>query len=101
MNIGNALRDIRQNVTGRRQGEVAGTLGISQTYLSQVEAGIKNPTTDVIERLCTEYQVPIAFVMWKAMEMSDVHKSKQKALGLIKPIVDDLIEGFLVNNYRK
>lgn len=101
MNIGSALRDIRQNVDGRRQQEIAKVTGLSQTYLSQVEGGKKNPTTEVIEKLCMEYQVPMAFVMWKAMEMKDVHKSKQRALGLIKPIVDDLIEGFLVNNYNK
>lgn len=100
MKIGRALRDIRQNVAGRRQGEVASAVGLSQTYLSQLEADKRSPTTDVIEKLCMEYQVPLAFVMWKAMEMKDVHKSKQRALGLIKPIVDDLIEGFLVNNYK-
>jgi transcriptional regulator with XRE-family HTH domain len=80
---------------------VAATVGLSQTYLSQIEGGKKHPTTDVIEKLCREYQVPFAFVMWKAMEMKDVHKSKQRALSLMKPIIDDMIEGFLVNNYRK
>ena len=101
MKIGSALKDIRQNVVCRRQQEVASAVGISQTYLSQLEADKRSPTTDVIQKLCLEYQVPIAFVMWKAMEMNDVHKSKQRALGRIKPIVDDLIEGFLVNNYKK
>lgn len=101
MKIGSALKDIRENVAYRRQGEVAAAVGLSQTYLSQLEADRRSPTTDVIEKLCIEYQVPMAFVMWKAMEMKDVHKSKQRALGLIKPIVDDLIEGFLVNNYNK
>jgi transcriptional regulator with XRE-family HTH domain len=100
MNIGGALKDVRQNVARRRQYEVAAAVGISQTYLSLVEGGARSPTTDVIEKLCLEYRVPIAFVFWKAMEPKDVHRSKQKALSLIKPIVDDLIEGFLVNNYK-
>lgn len=100
MNIGNALKDVRQNVACRRQNEVAAAVGLTQTYLSLLEAGKRSPTTDVIEKLCMEYRVPVAFVFWKAMEPKDVHKSKQKALSLIKPIVDDLIEGFLVNNYK-
>ena len=99
MNIGNALRDIRQTVAGRRQNEVALSAGISQTYLSQIESGKKIPTQDVVEKLCKEYKVPVAFVVWQAMEMKDVDKSKQKAFSRIKPIVDDMIAGFLVNNY--
>lgn len=101
MDIGSALKDIRENVACRRQQEVAAAIGVSQTYLSQVEANKKIPAQEVVEKLCMEYQVPMAFVVWKGMEMKDVHKSKQRALGLIKPIVDDLIEGFLVNNYKK
>lgn len=99
MNIGNALKDIRQNISGRRQNDVAKSVGISQTYLSQVEGGKKIPHQEIVEKLCKEYKVPMAIVVWKAMEMKDVDRTKQKAFSLIKPIVDDFLEGFLVNNY--
>lgn len=99
MNVGNALRDIRENIAGRRQNEVAEAVGISQTYLSQVEAGKKTPHQEVVEKLCKEYKVPIAIVIWKAMEISDVDKSKKTAFMRIKPIVDDMLAGFLVNNF--
>jgi len=100
MNIGIALRDIRINLTGRRQGEVAEAVGLSQTYLSQIESGQRNPTTEVIEILCKEYKVPMAVVVWKGMEPSDVDKSKQRSFALIRPIIDDLLAGWLANNYK-
>jgi transcriptional regulator with XRE-family HTH domain len=99
MNIGSALRDIRQNVAKRRQNEVAQSIGISQTYLSQVEGGKKVPHQEVVEKLCKEYKVPIAIVVWQGLETKDVDKSKKKAFEMIKPIVDDLVAGFLVNNF--
>lgn len=100
MDIGTSLRDIRKNIDGRRQQEVSKAIGITQTYLSLVEAGKRTPTQDVVEKLCKAYKVPIAIVIWKALEMNDVDKSKQRAFGLIKPIVDDLLEGFLINNFK-
>jgi|SRR6185312_6117782 len=99
MNIGNALRDIRQTIAGRRQNDVANATGLSQTYLSQIESGKKIPSQEVIEILCKEYKVPVPIVIWQAMDISDVAKEKQKAFKTIKPIVDDLLAGFLVNNY--
>jgi len=100
MNIGSALKDIRQNVAGRRQSEVAESLGISQTYLSQVEGGKKIPSQEVVEKLCKAYKVPMPIVIWKGMELKDIDKSKQRAFGLIKPIIDDILAGFLVNNFK-
>jgi transcriptional regulator with XRE-family HTH domain len=100
MDIGGALRDIRKSIDGRRQQEVSKAIGITQTYLSLVEAGKRVPAQEVVEKLCKAYKVPIAIVVWKAIEPKDVDRSKKEAFGRIKPIVDDLLEGFLINNFK-
>lgn len=99
MKIGNALREIRKAVVCRRQQEVAKAIGLSQTYLSQIETGDKIPSQEVLEKLCAEYKVPLPIVVWKGIESKDVAKNKRVAFNRIKPIVDDLLEGFLINNF--
>lgn len=101
MNLGAALRHVRQVIVERRQGQVAKAVGISQTYLSQIESGKKVPAQEVVESICKEYKVPIAIVVWMSLESSDVDRRKRDAFSKIKPIVDDLIKGFLINNYLK
>lgn len=90
MNIGTALKEIRKS-KGLRQNKSAIEIGITQTYLSQIESNDKTPSLEVIEKIGKYYQVPVAILLWKGVEQSDISVSKQEAFAYIKPLVDQLI----------
>lgn len=91
MNIGNALRDFRK-AKNIKQYVAAGGVGITQTYLSQIEAGKKDPSTEVIKKMGDFYQVPIVFVLFKAIDETDVQPEKRELFLQIKPLINSLIE---------
>ncbi|PGH48138.1 helix-turn-helix domain-containing protein [Streptomyces sp. Ru87] len=51
---------IRYHRRGRRQDVVAGLVGISPDYLSQIERGLKVPSLPILYAIATELGVPIA-----------------------------------------
>lgn len=91
MNIANALKRLRKETTSFNQQEFAGKLGISQTYLSQIEGGKKTPSMDLIEVYGRLTKVPLAVLLWMAMEEKDVKPSKKKIFKELKPTIDNLI----------
>lgn len=90
MNISKSLIELRKK-TGLRQTEAARHIGISQTYLSQIEGGSKEPSTSLLQNMCTLYGVPAPIMYWKALTISDVPKNKQKAFKELHPLIDNLI----------
>lgn len=91
MNIGQALKDLR---TGKqiKQYVAAQGIGMTQTYLSQVEAGLKDPSTEMIKKAGDFYGIPIAVILWKAINESDVAENKRPIFLQLKPVVDGLID---------
>ncbi|MEU5976411.1 helix-turn-helix domain-containing protein [Streptomyces sp. NPDC047315] len=49
--------------TGRSQAAIAGLVGISERYLSQIENGHKTPSADVLTKLAAELGVPVAALL--------------------------------------
>lgn len=94
MNLGEVLKEIRlsKKIT---QVQVFEKAKVSQPFLSQLEAGIKNPSQKMLKKLCDLYGIPTQFVMWMAMTEADVQKKKLPAFRKLKPAVDNLIEEFL------
>ncbi len=90
MNIGQALRKIRKD-TIFTQTEWASKIGISQTYMSQIENGVKEPSMEVIKQYERLAQKPIAIILWHGIEEKDVPKSKKKLYLELKPVIDSLI----------
>ena len=45
------LREAREK-RGTSQGQLAQTLGTSQAFISQIECGRKNPSIDMLIRMC-------------------------------------------------
>lgn len=95
MNLGRTLKEVRVR-KGRRQNEVADTIGISAPYLSQVEAGKQEPSWDLIKSLCKLYGLPPAILMWMAMEAKDVKKNKQAAFETLRGPMSNLISEFFL-----
>jgi transcriptional regulator with XRE-family HTH domain len=51
MNIGQAIKEVRKN-KNLSQGELAALIPLSQTSLSQIESGIKTPSTGTVKKIC-------------------------------------------------
>lgn len=47
----NRIAEFRQKM-GLSQAKLAGQVGITRSYLSDIERGIKSPTVEVAKRLC-------------------------------------------------
>jgi transcriptional regulator with XRE-family HTH domain len=90
MDISKALLGIRKE-TGYSQNVFADKLGITQSYLSQIEHGKKTPSIDLIECYCDIFKKPIAFVLWMALEEKDVPESKKAIFRQLKPLMDNFI----------
>lgn len=95
MNISKALLQTRK-ATGKRQTETAQRIGLSQTYLSQIETGSRVPSMEVIEMLCKEYNTPLAVMMWRAVEEKDIDKRKLVHYRNVKATMDSLIDSIFI-----
>jgi len=61
--IGEALRLVRV-FHDLKQVDAASRLGISQSYLSEVENGTKSPTLDVLHRYSEVFDVPLSSIVY-------------------------------------
>jgi len=98
MKLGYAFREMRLKKFPNRekkQFEIAAEAGISQTFLSQIEGGSKEPSIPVIKSLCKVYDVPPAILFWMAMEPNDVKKGKRSVYKAVKHIVDNIVDEFV------
>lgn len=66
--LGEALRLIR-SFHGLSQTQGAEKLGISKSYLSEIERGRKPPTLQLIERYAEVYQLPVSSILFFSENM--------------------------------
>ena len=85
-----ALRIIRV-FEGLTQVEAAKKLNVSQSYLSEIERGTKNPTLDVIGKYGEVFGIPVSAIMLFSENMAD-GSSVQRARTLVAGKVLDLME---------
>lgn len=91
MNIYKALKECRRKA-GLTQAKTAELSGLTQTYISQIESGIKkNPSMETIQKLSDTYKIPVAIILWNSIEISDVQPHKRATYSALKPSVDDMI----------
>lgn len=93
MEFASVIKGIR-NELGQTQVEFANGVGITQTYLSQLESGKKDPSKETIKAICAHSKTPPAIFAWKCVTEGDVPKEKVETFKILKPIVDDLIKAF-------
>jgi len=92
MNLGYALKTARTKYTNHNQMAFAQQLGLSQTYVSQIENGHKKPSIEVIEGYGKLTNAPLAVIMWMAITEDDVEKHKLIVYRELKPVIDNLIK---------
>ena len=93
MNIGNALKNIRK---GKKltQKELANRIGISNTYLSEIESNSRRPSLDVLKNISDALGVNFLYLIIKSLEEEDL-KNENKADFLSK--VNKELDNFSFN----
>ena len=69
-----------------KQNELAGRLGISKSYLSEIESGKKVPTVEIIEKYASEFQIPASSILFFSEQLADPssgNSAADKARGYI------------------
>lgn len=95
MNVGVSIRKIRKERTPQlNQMEFAKLIGITQTYLSQIETGAKTPNISVLETISKEFQIPLAIIFWLGIQEDDILEHKREYFRFLKPTVDAMIDEF-------
>lgn len=96
MKIGQGIKILRQNkFPKQKQYQFAEHVGITQTYLSQIEGGKKEASTEVLNSIAEYCGVPLAVLFWFSIEEEDIAKNKKQAFRIVKPSVDAMIETFI------
>ena len=90
MNIGSAIIKLRKEKKVR-QYILARKIGITQTYLSQVEGNIKkNPSEKILKKICDILKISFARLYFEALEESDIAEERRELFELIKPIIQKI-----------
>lgn len=87
----NRVLRLLRTYAGLKQTEAAQKLGISQSYLSEVEKGTKTPTLELIDRYASAFEVPVSTIMLFS-ENYDDFSSLSKARTLVAGKVVGLLE---------
>jgi transcriptional regulator with XRE-family HTH domain len=61
--LGEALRLIRV-YHDLKQKDAAERVGVSTSYISEIERGTKTPTLDIIERYSRQFDIPVSSIMF-------------------------------------
>ena len=95
MNIGNAIKQIRtdKNIS---QAKLAELTGISPTSLSQIENGIKSPSTKSRKKICSALLIPEALIYFYGLEKSDVNVRNKKTYDIVYPAIMDMVRKLLL-----
>src|SRR5436305_14008769 len=88
--LGEALRLIRI-FHDLKQIEMATKLGISKSYLSEIEKGIKTPTMMIIQRYGKEFDLPVSSIMFFA-ESLERSAPFEKARSIVAPKIIKLMK---------
>ncbi len=91
--LGDVLRSLR-NLQGRTLREVSSQAQVSLGYLSEVERGQKEASSELLESICTALGVPLWFVL---REVADRMMVLDTA-AVPDTVPDDLLAGSLVTN---
>ena len=98
MNIGKAIKDLRKQ-SGFKQVEFADKCGLSQSYLSSIEKGNKEPTLSLLKQISSALSMPMPILVFLSLDKDDVSRKKRDAFELLEPTLKSLISDlFLTDN---
>lgn len=100
MNIGYAIKSIRRQL-GITQHDLAEKCTISQTSLSQIENGIKKPSTKTIRKICNVLDLPESVIYIIGMQDTDVPVSRKDVYDMIFPSIRNLALQIVSNEHKQ
>lgn len=89
MNIGNAIKVVRTHY-GLSQEDLSLKTGLSQTSISQIENGVKQPSKRSIIKICNTLEIPEAILYIIGIEDSDVPASRRKMFEKLYPDIKEI-----------
>lgn len=75
-----------------KQNELAAAIGLTQTYLSQIENNQKQPSQKVVEQIGKALNVPAPIIFFLALEENDLSAEKRMAFNAVSPLVKALVD---------
>ena len=96
MNIGNAIKDLRQQ-KGFKQTEFAVKCGLSQSYLSSIEKGKKEPTLGILKQIAAALSIPMPVLVFFSLDKNDIAESKRDAFQMFEPTIKGLISDIFIS----
>lgn len=91
MNIGEAIKRARKR-RNMKQFVLAESCGISNSYLSQIENGNRDTTLSTLSDISRSLNIPIQFLLFDALDDSDISEAKREVFGILNPILKSIIE---------
>ena len=95
MKIGVAIKRLRRSQKGLNQSQFAKGIGITQTYLSQIESGKKTPSISILQAIGIHLEIPFPILFWFCLTIDDIHDSKKEHFKFIKPSIDAMIDSII------
>lgn len=91
MKVGNAIKKLRKK-SGMTQVYFADKIGITQTYLSNLEKGHRHPSIDILNKIANVLETPLPVLFWFTLTEEDVKENKRDIFKLLKPPIDSLVD---------
>jgi XRE family transcriptional regulator, regulator of sulfur utilization len=91
MKVGKTIKTLRQH-KGIRQKALAADCGITASYLSQIEADLKEPNLSTLKVICEKLSTPLPLFLLMSLEEADIQEEKKLAFSIIKPSFEALIK---------
>lgn len=79
---------------GIKQNSLAEKVGISQTYLSQIENNIKEPNLSTLKLICENINIPLPVLFLISIDEKDISPEKQSAFKLLSPAINSMLTEF-------
>ena len=57
-----------------KQNELAERLGISKSYISEIEKGKKSPSMDIIQQYASEFQMPVSSILFFSEQLDTTNR---------------------------
>lgn len=87
--LNNALRMIRV-FHDLSQREMADDLGISKSYLSEIESGKKEPTLSLVQRYSDLFDIPASSILFFSENLDETAMAKRDRLRISKKVLSML-----------
>lgn len=82
------------------QSELSSELGLSNSYLSEIESGKKHPSLDILTRYSEYFDIPLSSIIFFSEHVDDKKVTEKARLGFASSVVT-ILEWNLKRNEQK